>query len=280
MAAKKFSQPPDLFQYLDYRRFLADYFGYRKFVDDEFSLRVFARMPELNLSSSSFISAVIKGRKNLSQSLRLRFARALRLKPAELDYFDLLVRANQSRGAEERHHFLAQLSRFHSSQSRVLPEADHRFYERWYYGVVWNYFGMHHDRNNPALIARALHPQVTAQQVEDAIRLLLELKLIKRMANGYAVTDRHLATEKGFRGEAARRHNREFMRLAMDNLEAVPPEARQYNVTTFSLSKSGFERVREKINAFRAELRELVETDEKEDRVYALSLQLFPCTKL
>jgi uncharacterized protein (TIGR02147 family) len=279
MAARKFSQPPDLFQYLDYRAFLSAYFQHRKFVDSEFSLRVFARLPELSLSSSSFISAVLKKRKNLSQNLRLRFGRALKLKPEELDYFDLLVRANQSKSAEEKHHFLAQLSRFHSSQARVLPESDYRFYERWHYSVVWNYFGLHQDKNNPAVIARALHPEVAPQQVEEAVKLLLELKLIKRMANGYAVTDKHLTTEKGFRGEAARRHNGEFIRLALDGLESVPAEARQYNVMTLSVSRRGFERVREKINTFRAELRELVESDEGEDRIYALALQLFPCTK-
>jgi uncharacterized protein (TIGR02147 family) len=270
------AQGPDIFQYLDYRGFLADWFSYRKTIDPDFSLRVFSRSPVLELSSSSFISAVLKGRKNLSQALRLRFGRALKLKPAELDYFDALVRANQSKSREEKAHFLAQLNRHHSPPAHTLAEEEHRYYSRWYYSVVWHYFGMRQDRNNPALIARAIHPALTAQQVEEAIRVLLELKLIKRLANGFAVTHRHLAAGP-FKGEVARRHNLAFMELARMGLESAAPDARQYNVMTFSVSARGFERLRERINAFRGELRELAGADEGEDRVYALALQLFPC---
>jgi len=64
-------EAPRIFTYLDYRAFLEDFFAFRKSRDPEFSLRTFARLPGLALSSSSFISAVIKGRKNLSQNLRL-----------------------------------------------------------------------------------------------------------------------------------------------------------------------------------------------------------------
>jgi uncharacterized protein (TIGR02147 family) len=275
------AEPPRIFVYLDYRAFLEDFFAFRKSRDPEFSLRAFARLPELALSSSSFISAVLKGRKNLSQNLRLRFGRAMGLEQAEMEYFELLIQFNQSKSADEKSHYQAQLSRLHGSPARVLNETHLGFYARWYYSVVWHYFGLHQDHNSPARIAKSIFPPLSPHQVEEAIRALLEMKLIKKLANGYAVNDRHLVTGKAFRGGPAREHNREFMRLALENLDRIPAADRRFNVTSFSVSRRGCERIKERIDALRAEVRELAESDEsgaQGDRIYALALQLFPCS--
>ncbi|HKP94230.1 MAG TPA: TIGR02147 family protein [Fibrobacteria bacterium] len=275
-------EPPRIFSYLDYRTFLEGFFAHRKSRDREFSLRAFARSPGLSLSSSSFISAVIKGRKNLSQNLRLRLGRAMGLEPAEMDYFELLIQFNQSKSAEEKSHYHARLARFHGSRARTLGESQHRFYARWYYGVVWHYFGLHPDHSSPARIAKNIFPSLSPEQVEEAIRVLLELKLIKKLANGYGVNDRHLAAGKAFRGAAALEHNKAFIGLALENLDRFPPSERQFNVASFSISPRGRERIKKRIDALRAEVRELAESDDggggQGDRIYALALQLFPCS--
>lgn len=271
---------PQIFQYLDYRTFLSDWFAVKKGISPDFSLRTFARIPDLGLSSSSFLSAVIKGRKNLSQSLRLKFGRALGLQAGELEYFELLVQFNQSKSGDEKNHYFAHLSKYHSSRARILDESGSRFFSRWYYRVVWNYFALRQDQNNPAQIAKAIFPPISPSEADDAIRVLLDLRLIKRLANGYALTDRHLATGKRFAGDGAGAHQKAFLQLALDNLDRVPGEARQYNAMSFSISERGFGRIRERMDAFRAELRELVEADEGGDRILAMAMQLFPCSRM
>jgi uncharacterized protein (TIGR02147 family) len=275
-------EAPRIYTYLDYRAYLAACFAYRKQRDPEFSLRAFAGDPLLGLSSSSFISAVLKGRKNLSQNLRLRFGRALGLEPAELEYFELLVQGNQSRSADEKAHYEAQLARFHGARARELGDGHERFYARWYYRVVWHFFGLRQDLNSPARIAKSIFPPLTAAQAEEAIQVLLELQLIKRLANGYAVNDRHLASGRAFAGAAAREHHRGFLKLAEESLARAPEPDLRYSVTSFSISPRGRERVQERIDALRAEVRELAEADEGGsggDRIYALTLQLFPCSR-
>lgn len=272
-------ESPQIFQYLDYRAYLGEWIRWKKGRDPAFSIRVFAKRPDLALSSSSFISAVLKGRKNLSQSLRLKFGRALGLQGGELEYFESLVQFNQSKSADERNHHLAHLTRHHSSRARMLDEARHGLFSRWFYRVVWNWFAIHQDQNNPAQIAKAVHPPLTAAEAEEAIRVLLDLRLIKRLANGYAVTDRHLSTGDRFAAPEAATHHREVLQLALDNLDRVPAESRRYDALTFSVSPKGFARVRERMDAFRAELRELVEADPAADRIMALSMQLFPLSR-
>jgi uncharacterized protein (TIGR02147 family) len=195
---------PRIFEYPDYRAYLDAYFAHRKAADPGFSLRVFSRHPELRLSSSSFLSALLKGRKNLSQALRLRFGRALGLGPAEQDYFEALIQADQSRTAEERAHFQARLARLAGAGTRPVADAGHRFYSRWWYAVIWHWISLHPGHSNPVRIAKAIRPRLDPAQVEEAIRVLSELRLIKRLANGYAATEQHVAAAPEVAGAPAR----------------------------------------------------------------------------
>jgi uncharacterized protein (TIGR02147 family) len=272
-------EAPIIYQYLDYRTYLGDWIRWKKVSERGFSLRSFVQVPELSLSSSSFLSAVLKGRKNLSQSLRLRFARALGLDGLEVEYFELLVQYNQSRTADERDHYFAQVSRHHSSRARPLEGAEYRLFSRWYLRVIWHWLALHQDQHNPAQIAKALQPAITPLEADEAIRALLELRLIKRLANGYEVGERHLATDRLFAAAEATPHQREMLLLALDNLDRLPAEERQYECVSFSVSGRGFDRIRARMDSFRSELRDLVEADPGGDRVMALSMQLFPCTR-
>lgn len=220
---------------------------------------------------------MLKGRKHLGQGLRLRFARVLGLGPVEQEYFDLLVQADRSRSSEEKAHYRSRLARFHGSRPRTLDGEERRFFDRWWYAAVWHWFGSHPDQANPARIAKAMRPALEAAQVEEAIRVLLELKLIKRLANGYAVTERHLAASPGFRGEAARERAREHLRLAIDALDGVPAGEREFRVQTLSLSARGYQRIRDKLESLLAEAREWAATAPSGgERVYALAAQLYP----
>jgi uncharacterized protein (TIGR02147 family) len=276
-------EEPKVFAYSDYRAYLADYFAHRKAIEPGFSLRVFSRHPGLLLASSSFLSAVLKGRKNLSQSLRLRFGRALGLGPTEQDYFETLIQAGQSRTAEERSHFQARLARFGGAGTRPVADAGRRFYSRWWYAVVWHWFGLHPGQSNPVRIAKAIRPRLDPAQVEEAIRVLAELKLIKRLANGYLVTEQHVAAPPETGGETARAYARDFLGLAAGGLEAAGTGARAYHVLTFALGSRAESQLRTKLAALGAELRDLAAYGEASaepgGRVYAMTLQLFPCSE-
>lgn len=271
---------PALLQYLDYRAFLHDYTQWRRETDPEFSQRTFVREAGLPESSSSLLPAIIKGRRSLSQNLRVKFARALDFPEREAQYFDLLVQFNQAKGMAEKNFFFSQLAKFRSSRAHVLHENQFVFFSKWYYGAVRNFFSMETRERNPAVIAARLFPEVTPEEVEDAIRLLLDLGLIKRTANGYTVTERHISTPKDVRARAARENLTELTRMSLEILDKTPPELRQYNALMFTVSPRGFAMVKERVRSFLEELREILDRDQGEDRIYSLTLQLFPNSRL
>ena len=75
---------------------------------------------------------------------------------------------------------------------------------------------------------------------------------------------------------AAREHMRELTRMSLEVFDRTPPELRQYNALMFSVSPKGYDTVKERVRSFLEELREIVDRDQEEDRIYTLTLQLFP----
>src|SRR4051812_11699115 len=207
---------PQILQYLDYRDFLRDFSAHRKTVDPDFSQRSFAKEAGLPASTSSLLPAVIKGRRQLSQNLRIKFGKAMRLGEREYRYFDLLVQFNQAKGMTEKNFFFGQLAKFRSSRARIVGETQYRFFSKWYYSAIWNYFGFDQKQRNPIVIAANILPPITPTQAEEAIKLLLELGLIKRTASGYMVAERHIYTEKNVQAMAARQHIQELGGMAME----------------------------------------------------------------
>ncbi len=273
-------QRPEIFNFLDYRDYIQDYCTWRKQVDGSFSMRAFAGTISPTLLTSGLLYAILKRKRKLSAAMRPKFVRAMHLKGREAQYFELLVQFNQSRDMEEKNHYFLQLSQFRSSRARIVSESQYKFFSCWYFPVVWTFFEMDQSLSNPVEIARRISPPISSKQVQEAISLLLELKLIKKMANGYAVTDNHMTTEKEFRGLIAKQYNLQFIQMAGDMLDKVDPSHRQYNTLVFSTSAQGFDILLERIIAFQEELQEIIGRIKPTDRIYTLSMQLYPNTKL
>ena len=150
---------PKIIEYIDFRLFLKDFFEFKKKSIKKFSYRKLAA--SLSLSSPSFISEVIKGKKKLSQRLILKLSDLMQLSDRDSEYLELLVKFNQARGMEEKNHYFRQLSKFRSSMAKIIHTNQYKFYSKWYYPAVWNYFGMNQNETNPSMIAREIFPQVT-----------------------------------------------------------------------------------------------------------------------
>jgi uncharacterized protein (TIGR02147 family) len=265
---------------MDYRIYLKDYFDYEQARDPRLSLRTLAGRILPALASSGLLSGVLKGKKDLGHKLRKRFAIALKLKSREAVYFDLLVQFNQAADLKEKEALFTQLAHFGSSKAKTISEGQHRFFTRWYYSVVWNYFGINQKQKNPATIAQAIHPPLTAAQVSEAIDLLLNLGLIKKLANGYGVTENHLKTEPEFRAMEATQYNQQFLDLAGQALYSVDSAHRLFNTMVFSVSRATVAKLRERMLAFQEEAQEIVNQDPGSECIYTWGFQFYPNSKI
>ncbi len=271
--------PPKLFDYLDFREFLQDWLSSMRESSSDFSLRTFSSIVSPSLASSGLLSAVIKGKRQLSPSVRVKVAKAMKLSMQQTEYFDLLVQFNQAKAMQEKNHYFALLSKFRSSKAEKIQSGQYKFWSQWYYPVLWSFFGIHSTQRNPVEIAKRISPQLTPAQVSEAIQTLLELKLIKKTANGYTPVNKHITTEKEVQDMAAFQHHSQFLNLAVNRMEEVEADKRQFNTLVFYISEQGFNSIKERLASFQEELRDIIDKDSKEDRVYGLGMQFYPMTK-
>jgi uncharacterized protein (TIGR02147 family) len=272
-------EKPNIFHFMDFKEYLKSYIEFCKISDPGFSMRTFLGKISHSLASSGVLSAVIAGKRSLSADFRIKLTKMMNLKEKESRYFQLLVQFNQSKSMEERNHLFRELSRFRESKAKRVSQEQYGFYSKWYYLVVWCYFRMVRNQKNPNEIARRISPALTPSQVEESVRMLLQLGLLRRTANGYEPTENHVTTEKEVQDLVASHHHKEFINMAARRLDEVPPEQRQYNTLVFSISKRAFEAVKERIDAFQEELREILSHDKDEELIYALNVQLYPHTR-
>lgn len=269
---------PNIFNYTDYRIFLKDHIAWERKLNPKASLRSLSARITPSLSSSSFLSGVLNGKKNIGPRLRVNFIKALDLKPREGMFFDLLVQFGQSNRLEEKGKLFAQLSRFRHSRAKRVYESQFRFFTQWHYAVVWNYFGIRQKVKGPSEIADAIQPRLTPAQVQEAINLLLELGLIKKLANGYAVTNNHLSTEPEFRGLEAIPYSEMFLDLAAGALHSIEPENRKFGTLVFSASRKTVDLIKEKLDAFQEDIEGLIDRDDQPEEIHTFCFQLFPNT--
>ena len=271
---------PAVTAYLDFRNYLKDWFRYRKGMQPGYSMRSFARNPALGISSTSFMTNLLKGSRNLTQRQRLAFIKALKLEGAEAEYFDFLVQFNQARTLDEKNYFFAHLSKHRGSRAKMLLEGQYAYFAEWQHSVIWNYVGLKGSEADPSRIARHMAEELPPEKIRASLDLLQGMGLIKRTANGYDVAERHLVTDKVFQGQVAKDFHRSFLRLAAGALDRHPPEKRQFNVMAFTVSDRGFAAVKQRIEAFLQEVREIVDRDEDMNQVNLLNIQLFPGARI
>jgi uncharacterized protein (TIGR02147 family) len=272
--------PPSVFEYLDYRRYLADWFTAKRIGDAHFSLRAFALKAGLPLSNSSFFSKVIAGKRNLTLDQQFRIAKAIKLPADEIKYFGVLVQFNQSKDPEGKKHFYAELAKHGQSKARIIDKEGYDYYSRWQNSIVRAFFGIEQKEGNPAAIGRRVFPQVPAQEVEDAIKLLLQLGMISKTANGFALRDPNIATERENKDFVGKLRILEMLRLAQDVFNHVPPKDREYSAMTVYISEQGYQALKDRIRTFRQEVKAIVGADQGEDRIYTLGMQFFPNNRL
>ena len=90
----------DVFNYLDYRKYLHDVYHDYKAKDAKFSFRYFSR--QAGFKSSSVLKMAISGTRNLTAASAVKCAKALKLKGKELEYFESLVQFNQAKTDKEK----------------------------------------------------------------------------------------------------------------------------------------------------------------------------------
>ena len=269
-----------IFEYLDYREFLKDYYNAKKEANPAFSLRVFS--DKIGFKAKDFISRVMNGDKNLSSQSIPKVASGLRLGKHETEFFIALVKFNQAETTEERNGAFEEMQtvlkvvRFAEKQ-HILGHAQYMVYSHWRHLTIRSLIGMFGFDGDYEALAKQVHPRITVEEAKKSVKLLEDCQLIQKNKNGkYELTESAITTGDRTSKLALRGVPQNCLKLAADSIDRDPPGTRHISGLTLGISQEGYERIVERINAFRKEIALIAEEDADADKVFQLQFALFP----
>ena len=267
----------NIFKYDDYRSFLQDYFNEVKEKKKFFSHRYLAN--RAGFSSPSFVHQVIKGRRNLSVESTQKLKHGLSLDGKIANYFGLLVQFNQSKTTEDKEKYRSQLHEIRRTSEYYKLNKNHINYCRYPYMQVVRELVVHADWNGDfRKLSQMLNPSITPRQAEEAVETLVNLGMIQNKKGKYIQKDQ-VVTMRDVDVVYKKDMRRDLLLQGVEAVDKFSATERHSSSGVISMSEKCFAEVSSMIDDFRQKVFAKITDDEEVDRVYNLSLQLFPVSE-
>jgi uncharacterized protein (TIGR02147 family) len=261
----------------DYRDFLKDYYERRKAEMPFYSYRMMG--DKLGLDSS-YLYRVLQKKQHLPAHALQAAKEILALSGREAEYFDLLFSAAVSKDKAKKEELMAKALSLRDVERHSLQAAELKLLENWWIPAVRAYLDLNGGVVNVKQIAKDICPPITEDQVNEAIEILKEVGLVKKLASGrLALTDAHLTVGGPEKAQAVRKFQRQVLALASDSLDNVPVTERNVSTLTLSVDQSCFEDLGEMLREFRRLVQKRVDEAKNSDRVMQLSMAFYPVAR-
>ena len=266
-----------VFEYSDYRQFLRDYYEQHKAVNPSFSYRYLSQKAGIN--SAPFFKFIIEGKRNLTKATILKTCVGLKLSDREAEYFENLVFFNQGKTIAEKNYYFERLveTQRHRSVAKIR-EDQFEYFTEWYHCVIREAVCMIDFKEDYAMLAKFLHPPITSKEAAKSVKLLLNLGFLKKVDNRYYQSDPVLSTGYGLVSHQLINFQIMMLNKAIVAFDHCKKEERLTSATTIAVSRQTYDKMVRKLRAVRAELLELARCDTDPERVYELTINLFPLT--
>ncbi|MBN1577481.1 MAG: TIGR02147 family protein [Chitinispirillaceae bacterium] len=267
----------NLFEYQNYRDYLKAYYNEQKASKKSFSYRSFSK--KAGIQAPSFLFYVIDGKRNLTKNSLLKISGAIGHTREETDYFENLVFFNQADNIHDKSLYYSRIVEVRKPfDIQIIPLDRYEYYSVWYHSVIREVVTFFDFKENYAALGAVLIPPISPKQARDSIALLEKLGFIERDQQGLFhqtsnVIGVHPVPKETFIIE---KFQMEMLQAALQSYERIPIYDRMSSSTTFSISEETFKLFKLKAREFRKELAEIARLDSSQERVYQLTMNLFP----
>jgi uncharacterized protein (TIGR02147 family) len=268
-----------LFEFIDYRKFLASYYESKKNGSRFFSYRYFARKADIH--SPSFLKHVIDGKRNLTRSMIEKFCIGLGLNDKESIYFRNLVLFNQAKTSTEKQEYYANLrAMFGAVTESVLKADQYDYFANWYTPVIRELICLHDFKDDYKKIAAMMLPPILPSEAKSAIKLLLKLALVRREADGrFVQTNSAIVADNSVTSMAIRTFNKAMIEHSKNAVDGIDRQVRHISGLTIGISSTTYDVLSAEIEAFKDRVKLIVDQDKESDLIYQMNISLFPVSR-
>ena len=270
------SSKPFIFDFLNYREFLKARVEYLK-SENLFTVRDFTLRS--GFRSTSYLTMIIDGRRNLMPESVSKVSKGLLLNSHESDFLMNLVKFDTAPTPEDKELALKKIMGNRTVQkARLLAVDQYEFYSNWRIVALYEILGLDHLHPKTSQLSQWL--KTTPSKVSRYLQILERLQLIRKQNGHWIKQERALQTPPDVASVVVRNFHRVMLQKAKEALDNIPQKERNVTGLTIALSQNNYERLCNRIKEFRAEINAELSNEQNADKIYQLSFQLFPFVDL
>jgi len=270
-------QGPVIYEYEDYRAYLKAIYEFRNRGKEKFSLRMFGK--EAGFSSPNYLKMVMDGDRRLGPEGIRKFIKGLGLKSKEREFFENLVRFNQTESDQDKARYFERMQRNKRYKEIKQLESDqYNYFSHWHNAAIRELIEHPDFKEDPQWIAQTLCPSIKPEQAAEALELLKRLKMIEYNDEGRLMASESIvASAPQVYSVALANFHQQMLHRASDSVTKIAPKLRDMTSITFALSEKDFADIKKRITQFRRSLLSAYDPKSQAfDRVYQMNFSLFP----
>lgn len=282
-------EAPIVGNYLDFRKYLQDYYSYRREISKKdlrpYNYAVFSAAA--NIKSPNYLKLIIEGRRNLSEEMVLKFAKAMGLPKDQTEEFRMLVAFGQASDPAERNMHLKALNEKRVDSKLKSGEIDQKTWEKipsWISWILYSLIDQKDVKFDAESLRKVLREKASVDEIQAAMDSLMQAgEIVKDEQTGEMKKARSLMeSAEDVPVALVRKLQAELMYLGLESLFRDAATEREFGSATLTMTKQEFEELRFQLRKIRKEAQKNIgvkRLTSKGERVYQLNLQLFPVTE-
>ena len=223
---------------------------------------------------------MFKGEIPLTKSGMENLCKHFGLSKTESTYLDMLRLFNESRDSDMAlsiYNKIIDLRKKHGpkQENHELEETQLRLLEKWYYLPILSYIGLKGASSDVLAIVKAFKGQITVEEASEAIRILVDIKLLRYTDEG-VIENTHdsVSLLDGIPRQLVKKFHSHMINKAHDAISGMPQEKRYLMSSTINVKSSMLPEIKKKISKFMVEICRDYSVDDA-DSIYQLNTQFF-----
>lgn len=261
----------------DYRDLLKDFYVQKKLDIPLYSYKMMGQ--KLGLDTSQLFRILNKTMHLPTRCIPLA-KNLLGLKGRSSELFEILIAAAKTKSEGKKDKLYAMAMSLRDVKLQKLNTNELLFLSKWWIPVVRAAIEMNGGVAEVSKLMKQISPAVSTEQVEEALRVLKELKLITPLASGrFSVMPVNFTSAGTPKITAVRSYQNQLLALAQNALATVDPSKRNISSLLVSVDDDCFEDLSNMTLEFRRQVQKRVEEVQKPNRAMQFVFSLFPVTE-
>jgi uncharacterized protein (TIGR02147 family) len=270
-----------VFDYDNYREFLREKISDMRAQDESLSNRVLSK--KIGFSSPNYILLVIDGKRNISVDAITKFSKFFDLKKNEADFFKNLVLMNQAQSVEDKLIFQDLIYKsLGYLKVRPIEYKQFQYFSHWALIAIREMVELRIFNEDPKWISKhVFKSEVSAEEVKEFIKTLLDLKLIEKDNKGQLrKVDRHITLPPNVSLGFIFKFHKMMLEKASEALFKQKSKKRDITSTTLPIKSSRIPEIKDFLEKMRQEFIVKFSAPQNGDTIYTLNTQLFELADL